>query len=592
MEILVQETNDLQVERQPFAHCQRCSASFGEQLLNPLLIAIFWSLTVIPLAPGQALLHSLDEDGIVEQHTMPRNKQVFLLINQQFLIRGNMNKCIVMCVLALLSVMANAQLQTSVNQQGSDFYVNPIFAGDYPDPSLLRDGSDYYVVHSSFEYYPGLLIWHSKDLINWTPVTNALHTYVGSVWAPSFVKYKNKFYIYFPANNTNYVVTADSVNGPWSDPRDLKVGNIDPGHFTDAEGKRYLYFSNGGYVPLSDDGLSVVGELKQVYDGWPIPRDWTIECFCLEGPKVVKRGDYYYLTVAEGGTAGPATSHMVISARSRSPFGPWENSPYNPIIRTKESAERWWSKGHATLFEDAGGKWWIVFHGYENGHYNMGRQTLLQPVEWTRDGWWKSPDGIVADQPIRRPGGSIAASTFSLDDKFDGNALKPQWKFFGEYDTSRFHFVDKSLAIRGKGHSVGDCSPLLCIPSDHSYEAQVELSIEGEATGGLVLFYNNMAHSGILADKQNIIANLRGWQFTTEKNVIRNHVFLRFRNTNDIVDMFYSVDGTKWNKIESSVEVSSLHHNVLGGFLSLRIGLCSMGEGKVRFENFSYRSLK
>jgi xylan 1,4-beta-xylosidase len=170
----------------------------------------------------------------------------------------------------------------------NECYLNPIFAGDYPDPSILQDGYDYYVVHSSFEYYPGLLIWHSRDLINWTPV-------------------------------------------------DLEVGNIDPGHITDATGKRYLYFSNGGYVPLADDGLSVTGKSQACYSGWSIPREWTIECFCLEGPKLVKRGDYYYLTVAEGGTAGPATGHMAISARSKSPLGPWENSPYNPVSRTDET---------------------------------------------------------------------------------------------------------------------------------------------------------------------------------------------------------------------------------------------------------------
>jgi xylan 1,4-beta-xylosidase len=503
-----------------------------------------------------------------------------------------MKKTIFIAMLIQLYFSAQAQYQINTSEKGENYYLNPIFAGDYPDPSILRDGSDYYIVHSSFDYYPGLLIWHSKDLINWTPVTNALHKYIGSVWAPDLVKYRNKYYIYFPANNTNYVVTADSMNGQWSDPIDLKIGNIDPGHITDAEGKRYLYFSSGGYVPLSNDGLSVAGEYKSTYSGWPIPREWTIECFCLEGPKLVQRGDYYYLTVAEGGTAGPATSHMVISARSRSPFGPWENSPYNPIIRTKENSERWWSKGHGTLFQGATGKWWIVFHGYENGHYNMGRQTLLQPIEWTNDGWYKTPDGMKTDEPIKRPGGTASELSFTLNDNFEGNTLKPQWKFFAEYDTSRFHFVDNSLVIKAKGHSVGDCSPLLCIPSDHSYSAQVELLVEGEATGGLVLFYNNNAHSGILADKENILADLRGWQFATEKKVIQNHAFLRLKNINSTVDMYYSTDGKQWNKIENSVEVSSLNHNVLGGFLSLRLGLCSMGDGKVKFRNFKYESIK
>jgi beta-xylosidase len=503
-----------------------------------------------------------------------------------------MKRTIIITLLIQLSFLLNAQYQTTPNKKGEGYFLNPVFAGDYPDPSILRDGNDFYIVHSSFDYYPGLLIWHSKDLINWTPVTNALHKYVGSVWAPDLVKYKNKFYIYFPANNTNYVVTADSINGHWTDPVDLKIGNIDPGHFTDAEGKRYLYFSNGDYVPLSDDGLSVTGEATHAYNGWPIPRDWTIECFCLEGPKLFKRGIYYYLTVAEGGTAGPATSHMVISARSKSPFGSWENSPFNPIIRTKDSSEKWWSKGHSTIFEDAKGNWWTVFHGYENGHYNMGRQTLLQPIEWTTDGWFKTPEGIKTDEPIKIPEGVVSSVAFTLNDNFEGIELKPQWKFFGEYDTTRFHLVDNSLIVKSKGNSVGDCSPLLCIPSDHSYLVQVEVIIEGEATGGLVLFYNKIAHSGILADKENVLADLRGWQFATEKKAIKNHVFLRLKNIQNTVDMYYSINGKKWNKIENSAEVSSLNHNVLTGFLSLRIGLCSMGNGQVTFKNFMYKPIK
>ena len=248
-----------------------------------------------------------------------------------------MKKTFIIQFLLTVCFILNAQYQIDTRYANGEFFINPVFSGDYPDPSLLVDGNDYYVVHSSFEYYPGLTIWHSKDLINWTPVTNALTKYVGSVWAPDLVKYNNQYYIYFPANNTNYVIVSDSIGGRWSDPIDLKVGNIDPGHVVDDNGNRYLYFSSGGYVPLSNDGLSVAGDFQHSYDGWPIPRDWTIECFCMEGPKFFKRGEYYYITVAEGGTAGPATGHMVISARSKSPLGPWEKSIYlvSPVLIIK-----------------------------------------------------------------------------------------------------------------------------------------------------------------------------------------------------------------------------------------------------------------
>src|SRR5512133_212332 len=103
-----------------------------------------------------------------------------------------MKKNILITLFTLLAFLENAQYQVNTTSKGAAYFLNPIFAGDYPDPSILREGNDYYIVQSSFDYYPGLLIWHSKDLINWTPLTNALHKYVGSVWAPDLIKFKNK----------------------------------------------------------------------------------------------------------------------------------------------------------------------------------------------------------------------------------------------------------------------------------------------------------------------------------------------------------------------------------------------------------------
>jgi len=500
------------------------------------------------------------------------------------------NKIILILALLQLAFFANAQTKSNAKRAG--VFNNPVFAGDYPDPSILREGDDYYVVHSSFEYYPGLLIWHSKDMINWTPVTNALHKYVGSVWAPDLAKHNGKYYIYFPAVNTNYVVWANSINGPWSDPIDLKIGHIDPGHIVDENGKRYLFFSSGGFVPLSDDGLSVAGELIHTYDGWPIPREWSIECFCMEGPKLIKRGDYYYLTVAQGGTAGPATGHMVISARSKSLFGPWENSPYNPIIRTTDNAERWWSRGHATIIDDPNGNWWMIYHAYENGFLNLGRQTLLLPVEWTKDDWYRIPKGVSDTKPVKKKGLAASNKNASYSDNFSDTKLNPRWKFFGEYDPNRFHLEDNSIIIKAKGGFIGNCSPMLYTPTGHSYTAEVEMTIEGPAIGGLVIYYNDRAFSGILANNESILANIKGWQFETEKNVIQNHVFLRLKNINNTVDMYYSTDGNTWIKIESSLEITGFNHNAHGGFLGVRIGLCSIGEGRVRFKNFIYLPIR
>jgi beta-xylosidase len=390
----------------------------------------------------------------------------------------------------------------------------------------------------------------------------------------------------------NYVISADKIEGPWSDPVKLNIPMIDPGHIVDQIGNRYLYFSSGSYVPLSKDGVSVIGKPVHSYDGWKIPEDWSIELFALEGPKLMKHGEYFYLTVAEGGTAGPATGHMVISARSKSPFGPWENSPFNPILRAKSKNEKFASVGHGTIFDAGNGDWYMIFHGYENGYYNMGRQTMLVPVEWTKEGWFKISERIKIDGKIKRPVlPEIDRELFTLSDNFEGKSLNSQWHFFNEYDTTRFQISRNSLTIRAEGSSPKNSSPLLCVPSDHSYTASVELAINGNAIGGLLLFYNYDFYSGILANSKDILINMRGWQFTGVKNVLSGHVFLRLKNMQNIVDIFYSTDGKIWTKVETSFDVSGYHHNVLSGFKSLRIGLCSIGEGSVIFKNFRYSRL-
>jgi len=118
-----------------------------------------------------------------------------------------------------------------------------ILRGDYPDPSILRDGSDYYMTHSPFFYAPGFLIWHSRDLINWEPVTRAMTDVVGSAMAPDLVKYQGKYYIYFPAAGKNWVIWATNIRGPWSAPVRLDVDMIDPGHAADEKGRRWLFLS-------------------------------------------------------------------------------------------------------------------------------------------------------------------------------------------------------------------------------------------------------------------------------------------------------------------------------------------------------------
>jgi len=168
--------------------------------------------------------------------------------------------------------------------ESTGVYRNPILGGDHPDGSPIRVGNDFFLMHSSFDYAPGLLIWHSTDLINWRPVAAALHRYYGTVWAPYLCEYQNHFYLYFPAAGGLKVVHADHPTGPWSEPIDLGIKAIDPAHIAE-NGRRFLYMAGGRMAELNADGLSVKVEPKTVLDAWPMPASLRWSARAWKGPR-------------------------------------------------------------------------------------------------------------------------------------------------------------------------------------------------------------------------------------------------------------------------------------------------------------------
>lgn len=483
---------------------------------------------------------------------------------------------------------------------GDGHYCNPIVPGDHPDPTILKDGADYYMTFSSFLSYPGAVIWHSKDLVNWTPICAALTKPIGDVWAMDLVKHGGRYYLYIPAlgddGSAIYVIHADDIRGPWSEPTDLNLpGCIDPGHAVGEGGERYLFVNGIRRVRLADDGLSIVGALEHAHTPWRYPEDWVVEMFAPEGPKISRYGEWFYLISAVGGTSGPPTSHMVTVARSRSIHGPWEDCPHNPVVRTWSADEPWWSRGHATLVEGPAGDWWMVYHGYENGFRTLGRQTLLEPIEWTSDGWFRAKGGTLST-PLRKPSGDVSSPTgLALSDDFSGGRLGLQWSFFapGADEMRRVRFADNSLVLRGKGATPADCSPLICNVGDRSYEASVVLETSGEAHGGLILFYSPNAFVG--AGFGN--GQMRTYHRDQETVWMRQPfdariVHVKLANRENIVSIQYSRDGRQWIRHPWQMEVSGFHHNVFGGFLSLKIGLFAAGHGELRVRDFSYRSLE
>jgi len=368
--------------------------------------------------------------------------------------------------------------------QGHGRFLNPILSGDRPDPAILQDGEDYYLTFSSFDAYPGLTIWHSRDLVNWTPRGSALTRNIGSVWAVSLAKHRDRYFIYIPvkaAQNDIFVTWADQMDGPWSDPVSLGLhSHIDPCHAVDEDGGRWLFLSGGDRVRLSGDGLSVAGPVEHVYDPWRYPDDWDVEGFSPEGPKILQRDGWYYMLTAVGGTAGPPTGHMVIAARSRSLHGPWTQHPGNPLVRTTSADEAWWSRGHASLVEGPDGSWWAIYHGYRAGFWTLGRQCLLDPVEWTPDGWFRMTGGDLS-RPLRKPGGGQAPPHgMALSDRFEGPlALGRKWTFFRPAvdEQARIRVADGKLHLTGKGLAPSSGSPLLLTTGDTSYAFECDIEL-------------------------------------------------------------------------------------------------------------------
>ncbi len=293
------------------------------------------------------------------------------------------------------------------------FFINPIISGAHPDPSICRVGNDYYIVNSSFEYFPGLPIHHSKDLVNWELIGYGLHREDqcngemnlvdvqsdGGIHAPTIRYHKGTFYIITtnvynsgdgsPGLMRNFIITAKNPSGPWSKPHIIEgAPGIDPDIFFDDNGK--VYFT-GTHSPgdMNSNGIGeiwiqeldikkwkLVGKRHTVWDG-------IFGC-CTEGPHIYKEHGLYYLLVAEGGTG---KNHAVMIAASENILGPYEENQRNPILTTRHLSNNYFvnSTGHADMIELEDGRWYMVSLGKRNdldGDANMGRETYLMPMQW------------------------------------------------------------------------------------------------------------------------------------------------------------------------------------------------------------------
>lgn len=276
-------------------------------------------------------------------------------------------------------------------------YTNPVLPGFYPDPSITRAGEDYYLVCSTFEYFPGVPLFHSRDLIHWEQIGHVLDRIsqldirnCGSsdgIYAPTIRYHDGVFYMITTdvRGRGNFYVTAADPAGPWSDPITVPHGGIDPSLMFDEDGKVYVTAQQGaGYdshiiqyeIDIATGAALTEPVVIWTGDGGP----W------LEGPHLYKINGMYYIMAASGGTA---KEHREIIGRSSSPYGPFEELA-EPILTHRGIEHPIQYLGHADLIEGPDGGWWAVFLGVrlgEEGYGVLGRETYLAPVNWSEDGW-------------------------------------------------------------------------------------------------------------------------------------------------------------------------------------------------------------
>jgi len=341
---------------------------------------------------------------------------------------------------------------------------NPILPGFHADPSICRVGNDYYMVHSTFEYFPGVPVYHSKDLVNWNLIGHCLTRKSqlnletmrssGGVFAPTIRHHNGTFFMITTVvgGGGNFYVTARNAAGPWSDPVWLDREGIDPSLFFDEDGKVYYTRQVGGERGYSGQQLlnletgKLEGELRELWRGtggvWP------------EGPHLYRINGKYYLMISEGGTS---YDHSITVARSDSPWGPFEPNPKNPILTHRNRPDHpFQALGHGDLVQTPDG-WWMVFLGFrpQGGQFHhIGRETFLARVDW--ENGWPVVNGnqpIAATLPAPRLDPHPWPQLPARDD-FEGKALRLDWRYVRNPNDADYSLSDRKGWFRLRGSAV------------------------------------------------------------------------------------------------------------------------------------------
>lgn len=519
---------------------------------------------------------------------------------------------------------------TNISKSDSEYF-NPILAGFYPDPTICRTGDKFYLVNSSFCYFPGLPIFESTDLAHWKQIGNIINRreqadfgnsrLSGGMYAPTIRYHKGTFYVICTnvSGVGNFIVTAKNPAGPWSNPIVLpEVNGIDPDIFFDEDGK--VYITHNGPPPnnislhdghraiymleYNPETQKVTTEPKLVINGGT---DISKKPIWIEGPHIIKKNGYYYMICAQGGTG---YNHSEVVFRSKNIYGPYESYANNPIMTQSHLDQNRKNEvsttGHADFIELPNGDWWAVFLGcrpYGMDLYNTGRETFLMPVEWKNE-WPEIVGGNQAipmvskrpDLPISKEKIEPTSGNFISHDNFDTNQLDLKWNFIRTPSEKWYELINGKLLIKpGKQsiHTETNFSFIGRRQQHLKFESSVKLEYtptDTLQTAGLVAFQNekhylligkrlNANHKQeVFLERTANTINKGKSEIVTKKEIADStkELFLKIEGRGRYYDFYYktSLKG-QWISLAKDVDGIILSTKAAGGFVGSYLAMYS-----------------
>ena len=498
-------------------------------------------------------------------------------------------------------------------------YSNPIIPGFYPDPSICRSGEDYYLVTSSFEFFPGVPLFHSKDLINWEQIGYVLTRKSqlnldgcqtsGGIWAPTIRHNNGRFFMITTnfGNGGNFYVWTDDIRGEWSDPIWVAQEGIDPSLFFDEDGTVYLTSKYEdkecqgiGQCTINIETGKMLSEIRLIWrgSGGKYP----------EGPHLYKRNGMYYLMIAEGGTE---YGHMETIARSISPWGPFVSCPLNPILTHRDTTlNMFQALGHADIVDTPQGDSWMVFHGIRTTQYmfhHLGRETMIAPVTWDSDGWPLVNGGrnISPDMQIDRAAEFHPFPEQKTCDFFDTGKLGMCWSYLRNPDLNNYCIVKRpygGVGLRAGMYTLDEYgSPTFIGRRQQHFNVRVQTLMNFSPVGeedkaGITVFHTNEHHYDLIVTQKNgnrvAMLRKRVGDMLTESILTlppnQGKILLRINSTKLIYSFFAGTCEEDLQLVGQGRTQLLSTECMVSTFTGCFMGIFSEGEETARFDYFIY----